>query len=394
LPPGVAGILAGRVLDSYERQPPPTYIRVVSADGQLTKEAPIEVATDSHGYFTIHNLRPGQPYQLIARTREGEAVKLAGSTLATPPNPRVLIRISADLATPNTPAAPAPPVVPGQKPSQGTGTQEGSERTGSPSSQTGGTGSIPSGEAPRGADLGTPSRTNEAAPNQGPPPHTIPAAPRTNIRMQDIADRPDDQTKRTPILNIPPQAGIGRPVIPQDSGPEPPSGPATVPAPAAEVMPRVPSCVLTGRQLDNFALYDLNGQPWEFRKHRGRVVLIDFWGTWCRHCWDAIPHLNNLHKDYGPNGLEIIGITYEGEGSLQEQILRVKHFRDHVGINYRLLLGGPEATCPVKAQFEVHGFPTLVLLDANNRIIWRSEGLSASKLQDLKIRIAQQLGLP
>jgi thiol-disulfide isomerase/thioredoxin len=290
--------------------------------------------------------------------------------------------------------APGPPVVPGQKPNP-------PDRTGSPSNQTGGSSSGDSqadavkpsnanGAGQRGVDIGTPARTNETAPNQGSPSNTIPASPRTNIRMQDIADRPDEHTRRPPALNIPPQAGIGRPVVPQASESQPSTESTTVPA----AVPRVPSCVLTGRQLDNFALYDLEGQPWEFRKHRGRVVMIDFWGTWCGYCREAIPHLNNLYRDYGPHGLEIIGIAYETEGTLQEQLLRVKHFRDRVGINYRLLLGGEETACPVKAQFEIHGFPTLVLLDANNRIIWRCEGLNASKLQDLKIRIAQQLGLP
>ena len=52
-----------------------------------------------------------------------------------------------------------------------------------------------------------------------------------------------------------------------------------------------PSCVLTGQQLYNFALTDLNGQPWEFRNHRSKLVLLDFWGSWCMHCLNSIPHL-------------------------------------------------------------------------------------------------------
>ena len=104
-PAKTGGLLAGRVLDSYDRPPPPTYIRVLPA-GSDTKNAPLEVATDSQEYFTIQGLQAGQHYQLFARTRDGET-KLAGTTWATPPNPRILIFVSQDFATPNTPAYPS-----------------------------------------------------------------------------------------------------------------------------------------------------------------------------------------------------------------------------------------------------------------------------------------------
>src|SRR5439155_18341708 len=114
-PPVLGGLLAGRVLDSYERTPPPTYIQVLSTqDSRDAKNPAMEVATDSQGYFTIQGLQPGQHYQLIARTRDEP--KLAGTTWATPPNPRLLIFVSQDFATANTPAAPPPPAVPGRKP--------------------------------------------------------------------------------------------------------------------------------------------------------------------------------------------------------------------------------------------------------------------------------------
>ncbi len=160
------------------------------------------------------------------------------------------------------------------------------------------------------------------------------------------------------------------------------------------VATQVPSCVLTGRQLDNFALYDLNGNTWEYRNHRGRLVLLDFWGTWCTYCVAGIPHLKILQDTYGPSGLEVVGIAYERGGTLQEQARAVGGVRDRKKINYQLLLGGDSGrgACPVRTQFGIDAFPTLVLLDASNRIIWRERGrLEQVNLHDLKIVIESQL---
>jgi thiol-disulfide isomerase/thioredoxin len=164
------------------------------------------------------------------------------------------------------------------------------------------------------------------------------------------------------------------------------------PGSAAPARPPVPYCQLTGRQLYNFALNDLNGQPWEFRQHRGRLVLLDFWGTWCLPCQNAIPHLRILQHQYGPAGLEVIGIAYE-TGTLLQQIQRVNLVAGRLQVNYRLLLGGDRDRCPVRTQFQVSAWPTLVLLDETGTIVWRSEGVDPQKWQDLDLVIRQRLGV-
>ena len=55
-----------------------------------------------------------------------------------------------------------------------------------------------------------------------------------------------------------------------------------------------PAC----KRLDNFALEDLNGNVWEFRKNRkGKLLLLDFWGTHCKYCVQGMPHLTNLQRE-------------------------------------------------------------------------------------------------
>ena len=85
---GLNGILAGQIVDSYNHRPPTTFVQVTEArDGGAPASAPIEVAADSQGYFTIQGLQPGKHYLLTARARNGDHV-MAGSSWPRPRIPR------------------------------------------------------------------------------------------------------------------------------------------------------------------------------------------------------------------------------------------------------------------------------------------------------------------
>jgi thiol-disulfide isomerase/thioredoxin len=156
----------------------------------------------------------------------------------------------------------------------------------------------------------------------------------------------------------------------------------------------VPSCVLVGRKLDNFALYDLDRQPWEYRRdHLGRLTLLDFWHSTCPPCLQAIPHMVDLKRRYGPTGLEVIGIACE-KGTPEQQSQKVRQVRARYTINYTTLLsGGGTEACPVKKQFGVTCFPTLILLDETGQIVWRREGADEQILWELEVEIQRRLGL-
>src|SRR5439155_14974813 len=169
-PPGVGGILAGQVIDNYNRRPPPTSIQVVSA--QETKGSPIDVPTDKNGYFTILGLQPGQRYQLIARARDGDHL-LAGTTWAVAPDAKLVIRISEDLATANTPPLPAAPAVPGSKTPGPDATRPAPSRapTTTPEPKRG---SANPNALPRiAAELTPPVKITEIAPNSPTPPAPV-----------------------------------------------------------------------------------------------------------------------------------------------------------------------------------------------------------------------------
>jgi thiol-disulfide isomerase/thioredoxin len=173
--------------------------------------------------------------------------------------------------------------------------------------------------------------------------------------------------------------------------PPPGEGPGAalpnVPAP-------VPFCVLQGRRLDNFALRDIDGRTWEYNRNRkGRVVLLDFWYSSCVHCLPAMPKLAELQQKYGSYGLEVVGIAYE-QGNIDQQALSVRRVRTRLGANYTMLLGGGgSGPCPVRTQFGVARFPTLVLLDADGNIVMQKEGLDERGKWDLEMEIRRQLGI-
>src|SRR5262249_26974000 len=106
---------------------------------------------------------------------------------------------------------------------------------------------------------------------------------------------------------------------------EMPGAPRPQPIPEMQLPPApVPSCVLVNKQLVNFALYDLKGQAWEYRKQRrGKLMLIDFWNTSCLPCLQTLPYLRQLQDRYGSLGLEVVGVAYEDRGTPSEQAKRV-----------------------------------------------------------------------
>ncbi|MFN4257849.1 MAG: redoxin family protein [Gemmataceae bacterium] len=386
-------LLAGQAVDSFGKRPPPTFIQVVEVGQGASVGAPIEVAADSQGYFVIQGLQPGRSYELRARAHDGDR-RLAGTTYATPPNPRVLIHMSEDFVTPHTPPLPPTPNFPGAAPLP--------EATPPPPAWPSDAPANPPTGAATGPGPGTPGWS--PIPGHAPPPSRSDPANGSGAQLRPpISIEPEGPPVDLTKVIAQPNPNGPRPA-PASSDPinmTPTPAPSWIPTPGpvADVNPHaapapvaVPSCQLVGRQLHNFALYDVNGQPWEFRHRRGRLVLIDFWGTWCIPCLNAVPHLKILQQRYGAAGLEVIGIAYEN-GTPQQKITKVTRVRDRMNINYRLLIGDRENPCPVKKQFEVQAFPTLVLLDESGRILWRCEGADQRQLQELDWLIRQRLGV-
>jgi peroxiredoxin len=127
-----------------------------------------------------------------------------------------------------------------------------------------------------------------------------------------------------------------------------------------------------------FALKDLARRTVKLSDYRGKVVLINFWATWCAPCHAEMPELVKWQKQYEGRGLQIIGITYP-----PAKIVNVRKAVKRHAINYTVLLG----TRRVAALYDVgEVLPVTIILDREGRIRGSILGILEPEEFDEKVK--------
>lgn len=135
------------------------------------------------------------------------------------------------------------------------------------------------------------------------------------------------------------------------------------------------------RQAPGFSLPAIHGVA-NLDSLRGRVVLVDFWASWCAPCRGSFPWMASLNERLGPRGLTIVAINLDKERSLAERFLAEHPAPFTVGFD-------PEGH--TAQSYGVRAMPTSFLVDRDGRILLTHAGFDPRKSSELEARIEEAL---
>ncbi|MFA6093239.1 MAG: TlpA disulfide reductase family protein [Elusimicrobiota bacterium] len=127
---------------------------------------------------------------------------------------------------------------------------------------------------------------------------------------------------------------------------------------------RVSAVPTVGDIAPDFTLKDTKGETFSLKSLRGKVVLLDFFATWCPPCKKSIPFLVELHKSFKEKGVVILGINDEDAEALAD-------FGKEKGVTYPLLV---DKSKDVHRAYGIRAVPSLFVLDAEGRIVSTEAG--------------------
>lgn len=126
------------------------------------------------------------------------------------------------------------------------------------------------------------------------------------------------------------------------------------------------------------SLTDLRGRVVRLSDYRGKIVLVNFWATWCPPCRAEVPDLVRWQREYKGRGLQVLGVTYPPTDRAE-----VRQFVRRFRVNYPVLLGTRET----KALFiEGETLPVTIVLDREGNVRERIEGILLSEEFEEKIK--------
>jgi len=132
-----------------------------------------------------------------------------------------------------------------------------------------------------------------------------------------------------------------------------------------------------GARMPEFRLKDTSGREVSSEDFRGKVLLVDFWATWCEPCKVEMPCFQDLQNRYGDRGLAVVGIALDSDP------VAVERFAKQLGVQYTLLLTAPE----VERQFGgILGIPTTFLIDRHRVVRKKTIGFEYKEAFETRLK--------
>ena len=163
---------------------------------------------------------------------------------------------------------------------------------------------------------------------------------------------------------------------------------------AAQVLAEINALQLgvPGTEAYPFETTDIDGKPFRLADLRGKVVLLDFWASWCAPCRASNPHLKDLYAEYKDKGFEIVCIA-DDDSSLDAWHKAIE--KDGIGAFRHVLRGlkwkdgKPDKSTDISDRYGIHFLPTKILVDKDGMIIGRYGG---GEEEQLDAKLAEIFG--
>ena len=133
---------------------------------------------------------------------------------------------------------------------------------------------------------------------------------------------------------------------------------------------------LVGHPAPEFSRNDLNDRGVDLNAYRGKVILLNFWATWCGPCLTEIPQFARWQQQYGPKGLQVIGV------SMDDTDAPVRAANTRWKLDYPIVMGDERLG---SVYGDVLGLPVTFLIDTEGRVRARYQG--ASQLPNMQVQI-------
>ncbi len=125
-----------------------------------------------------------------------------------------------------------------------------------------------------------------------------------------------------------------------------------------------------GSLADDFTLQDLNGTDVTLSSMKGKVVLLEFWATWCPPCRASIPGIERLYEKYKDKGVVVLAVSMDDGGWDA-----VQSFVKEYGMKYTVLKGNDA----VSEKYQVRSIPMLLVVDKEGKIVKRYLGFGSDE---------------
>ena len=128
-------------------------------------------------------------------------------------------------------------------------------------------------------------------------------------------------------------------------------------------------------QIAEFSLPKLDGQTLRSEDLKDKIVVLDFWATWCENCVSEIPEFNKLEKEYSSRGVKVIGLAVQSGWASD-----IQKFVKQYNMRYTVLVGNDDTV----SDFGVISFPNTYVIGPGWKVYKKYSGVSETKAADVR----------